>query len=231
MELAKKIVRYIFISAGCFFFFLLILSFTTAPFWMYYGLGAHNQKLTDNPKYIVLLGAGGMPSAENLMRIHTAVEEAKGFPFSKIVIALPGDTTNPQSSVNLMKAEMIEKGITANRIILECIGANTRSQSLEVGKLIPKDQPCLIISSIYHMHRSIGTFKKEGFTNVGSKSAYEIPLEGNLVYNDDELGDSGMMDVSSNTQLRYQFWQHLKYELIVMREYTAITYYKLKGWM
>ncbi|MCH7534770.1 MAG: YdcF family protein [Bacteroidetes bacterium] len=231
MKLAKKITRYLLIATGCFFLILLTLSFTTLPFWMYYDLGAHEEKLAQNPEYIILLGAGGMPSAENLMRIHTTCAAAANFPYAKIVVALPGDTTDKESSVMLMREEIMAKGISRDRIILESRGANTRSQSFEVGKLIPKNAPCIIVTSMYHMYRSIGTFRKEGFSNLGSQSAYEIPLEGNLVYDDDELGDNGMIDMSENTQLRYQFWIHLKYELLVIREYLAIAYYKMKGWM
>ena len=38
-------------------------------------------------------------------------------------------------------------------------------------------------------------------------------------------------NVGSNTSVRYQFWNHLKYEIMIAREMTALTYYKLRGWI
>ena len=40
--------------------------------------------------------------------------------------------------------------------------------------------------------------------------------------------DSGMTD---ELQYRYQFWNHLKYQVICWREYLAISYYKVRGWI
>ena len=231
MKKAKNMAKQTLFGLGCLFTFIIFLSFTSIPFHMYYSLGAHDNKLTENPKNIILLGAGGMPSAENFMRIHTLVETGLRYPNSKIILSLPGDTTDSNSSICLMRKEVISQGIKKERILLESIGGNTRSQSFEAGKIVSKTDPCLIVTSTYHMYRSIQTFIKEGFTNIGVQNATEIPLEGNLNYNDSELGSSQILDVSENTYIRYQFWQHLKYLVIVFREYTAISYYQLKGWI
>ena len=39
--------------------------------------------------------------------------------------------------------------------------------------------------------------------------------------------DALIMDIN----LRYRFWTHLKYEILIIREFSALTYYKLSGWI
>ena len=34
-----------------------------------------------------------------------------------------------------------------------------------------------------------------------------------------------------NVALRYNMWSYMQYEIIVLREYTAIAYYWVKGWI
>ena len=36
---------------------------------------------------------------------------------------------------------------------------------------------------------------------------------------------------SRSLDLRYNIWTQMKYEVIVAREYLALTFYKLKGWV
>ena len=52
------------------------------------------------------------------------------------------------------------------------------------------------------------------------------------IFEDVELGgNTTVPNIGKNTKIRYQFWTHLKYQTIVYREYTAIAFYKLKGWI
>jgi hypothetical protein len=78
----------------------------------------------------------------------------------------------------------------------------------------------------------VKTFIKAGLENTGGEPAFEKAIEANLDFDDDELGgNKSIPDVGNNTQLRYQFWNHMKYQIIVYREYFAITYYKLRAWI
>lgn len=211
---------------------MLILSFTTLPYWMYYGLSQSPVKLKQNPDYIIVLGGDGMPSPTGLMRTYKAAEKAKKFSGAKIIIALPGDTADTSSSLILMKRDIMFRGIDSNRIFLEPEGKNTREQALKISKIIPKKSICMIISAPEHIYRSVKVFNKLGFKNAGGSAAYGRAIESRLQFDDDELGgNKNIPEVGSNLQLRYQFWNHLKYEITVFREYVAIMYYKLKGWI
>jgi len=199
---------------------------------MYYYLGAIDYTLSKSPEYIIVLGGGGIPSESGLMRTYKVSQEAKKFPQAKIIIALPGKVSDTLSSINLMRHEIISRGIDSSKIILEPKGTNTRMQALQIQNLCGKTSSILLITSPEHMYRSIKTFKKIGFNNIVGNSAFESAIEANLYFNDNELGGNKyILNVGKNTKLRYQFWNHLKYQIIIYREYFAITYYKLKGWI
>jgi len=231
-NIGKIILKYYIISSAVFFTIFILLSFTTAPFWMYYYLGVSANRLKVEPDYIVVLGGGGMPSETGLMRTFYANKSSIRYPNAKIIIALPGDSTDTTAAVYLMKKELVERGISANKISFETNGTNTRSQALEIAKIINHEKNILIISSPEHMYRSVKTFIKAGLENTGGEPAFEKAIEANLDFDDDELGgNKSIPDVGNNTQLRYQFWNHMKYQIIVYREYFAITYYKLRAWI
>ena len=78
-----------------------------------------------------------------------------------------------------------------------------------------------------HLFRAIKTFRKAGFVNVGAVPAFDTPVD------EEKIKDKeGTKDIRvRNLTLRYNMWSYLNYELIVLREYCAITYYKIKGWI
>lgn len=73
-----KVMRSILAAFGILFLILLIISFTTWPFWGYYWLGTSKSKISGKPDYIILLGGGGMPSESNLMRAFFCLQGSHG---------------------------------------------------------------------------------------------------------------------------------------------------------
>ena len=231
-----NILRLILISFGVFFMVMLVLSFTTLPFWGYYWLGTSKSKITEKPDYIVLLGGGGMPSESNLMRAFFVFKAAQESPESRIVISCPGDTADSNSTARLIAAELISKGIDPHRIFYEQTGTNTRMEALQMQKFNGEQltsKAILLVTSPEHMRRAILVFRKVGFTRISALPAFENALEADLVFKDDELGGNKRFipNVGGNISLRYQFWNHLKYEILIAREMTALGYYWLRGWI
>ncbi|MFY9151963.1 MAG: YdcF family protein [Prolixibacteraceae bacterium] len=221
---------------GAFFLVLLVLSFTNLPFWGYYWLGTSESKIAERPDFIVLLGGGGMPSESNLMRAFFVHRAAAKSPDSRIIITIPGDTADTSSTARLVANELIVKGIERNRIYYEELGKNTRSQALKLQTFHAENlinKPILLVTSPEHMRRAVLTFRKAGFKRVSALPAFENALEADLVFKDDELGGNKVLipDVGGNTTVRYQFWNHLKYEILIAREIAALGYYKLRGWI
>lgn len=178
-----------------------------------------------------------MPSESGLMRTYYAAIAANHFPKTGIIISLPGYLTDSTSSVNLMKKEMILRGINKSRIILEPEGTNTRAQALQVKKLIDSHSltllpSILIVTSPEHLTRSVLTFKKAGFLKVDGIPAFEATIESDITFNDKILGGRKWIPgIGENLTIRYQFWTQLRYEALMIREYLALFYYKMKGWI
>lgn len=231
-----KIIRSALAGFGVLFLIALILSFTTLPFWGYYWLGTSQSTITGKPEYIVLLGGGGMPSESNLIRAFFVFRAASKSPQSLIVISIPGNAADSSSTARLVANELINKGIDVQRIFYEQLGTNTRSQALNLQQFNSatlSNKSILLVTSPEHMRRAVLVFKKAGFINVSALPAFENALEADLVFKDDELGGNKLLvpDIGNNTAVRYQFWNHLKYEILIAREMAALGYYWLRGWI
>ncbi len=132
-------------------------------------------------------------------------------------------------------SELELRGVNPMNIRFAANGKNTRGQALEIAEMIPvkkHSQPLILVTSPEHVKRAVLSLRKCGFTNVEGLPAFESSLEMDLTFNDNDLkGNKLAPDIGGNLQVRYQFWNHLKYEIIVIREYFALSYYKLRGWI
>lgn len=225
------------IILGCFAALLIILAFTTTPFWIWYRYSTKYAGINRPPEYIILLGGGGMPSESGLIRSWYAAKTASHFSKALVIISLPGDTTDSLSSVNQMKKEMILRGIDQTRIILEPIGTNTRAQALQIKNLVNShpltlSPSILIVTSPEHLTRAVLTFKNAGFLKVDGLPAFETTIESDITYNDRLMGGRKWIPgIGGNLSIRYHFWTQLRYEELMIREFLAIFYYRLKGWI
>lgn len=211
---------------------MVFLSFTSIPFWAWYHLGIAGNKACE-PAYIVVMGAGGMPGPEGLMRCYYASIAAKRFPSARIIIALPVDPryfhdSHPQR----MAHELIIRGVDSSRIAYEIRGINTRSQAENIKQMLGGDtlHCLLVITSPEHTFRSVATFRKLGFLYVASMASFssELPATGLLP----EGKTSALQTTPDNWPLlRYNFWNYLKLEITVLREYLAIFWYWIRGWI
>lgn len=232
-----RILKTIVIFTSLLFIALIILAFTHYPFHVFYWLGTSEGDTDIIPDQIVVLGGGGMPSPSALMRTYYAWLAAEKYEEAAIIIALPGDTLTMNSSVTGMKQELETRGIDPGRVQYESSGKNTRAQALSVYEIISRGNDTnaciLIVTSPEHMRRSVLSFRKAGFTCVGAFPAFENPLEADLAFKDRELGGNYLFvpEIGHNIAIRYRFWKHLMYEVIILREMTALLYYKIKGWI
>ncbi len=223
------------VATGCVFLVLCLLAFTSLPFWAYYSLGTSNSKITQAPATIVMLGGAGIPSGDGLMRTYYTSKLAIAHPEAKVIIAMPGNLSDSNSAPNRVKAELILRGINGQSITFEDAGRNTREQAqkLSAGKTSAQlKQAITLVTSPDHMKRSVLAFRKCGFTNVSGLPTFENSLDADLTFTDRDLkGNRIAPPIGNNLQVRYQFWNHMKYEVVVIREYFALAYYKLRGWI
>ncbi len=221
------------ISLGIFTTILIIFSFTSQPFWIYYWLGTSKSQVDFTPDYLVVMGAGGMPGPDGLMRCHFAAKAAKIFSASKIIIALPSDDTIPEKSEAWkMYLEIVKDSVNSDRFLFETKGTNTHSQACNVMKMLDENTSAgiLVVTSPEHVYRSVLTFKKCGFSQVAGFPAFEHAFDQNLLLTENERQDK-LKNLDRSLSLRYNMWNYLKTEIILIREFFAITYYKLMGYI
>ncbi len=218
---------------GIFFTLCVILAMTEQPYWGYHWLGTSRSEITSRPTNIILLGGSGMPSQSNLMRSWYVEKAAKSFPEAKVLIAMPGDLSDSLSTPRLMQDELILRGVNPEKIQFETQGTNTRSQAIFCKGFVNMKSPILLVTSPENMRRSVLCFQKTGFEKVNALPAFENAAEADFSFNDDELGGNKLLipDVGKSMNMRYQLWNHLKYEIIIAREMVALSYYKLRGWI
>ena len=230
MNLGKmKAIKIICISAGCLFFMMLVLAFTSAPFYMYYHLGTNPNPKKESffPEHIVMLGGAGMPSQGNLIRLYYTAGFAQSG--AKVIIL------HPQDSLCLwaMKQELILKGIDAEKITFITEGSNTHSQILRLKHEMPEllHQDLLVITSPEYITRTVKCFNKLGFSSVYGQGAFEATVDFDLSLKDKKVEGNEVIPVVESTNLRYTFWNYLKLEIDCIREYAALGYYKFRGWI
>jgi len=228
-----RILRNLAAGFGIFFLVCVLLALTEQPYWGYHWLGTSKAELKWKPEVIIVLGGGGMPSQSNLMRGWFAAKAAQSFPGAKVILVMPGDITDSLSTPVLMKDELVVRGVHSENISFETAGTNTRAQALNCAKLIKPETPVLLVTSPEHMRRSVLCFRNAGFEKVNALPAFENALEADLNFDDDKLGGNKTLvpDVGENINARYQLWNHLKYEILIAREITALAYYRLRGWI
>ena len=223
-----KIAKWFFITLGGFALIMLILSFTDIPYYAYYGLSMPDSEPIGTPDVIVIPGGSGMPSSDGLIRAYYGATCAKKYPDARIIIALPYNTgSDSLLQLRLMARELIVKGIDSSRITFEPLGFNTWSQAVNIAKMLKDENiklSLLIVTSPEHVYRAMKTFEKLGFEKVFSYAAFEKPIEEDKLQSKDKM--KGV-----NLSVRYNMWSYLNYELLVIKEYMAIAYYKLKGWI
>jgi uncharacterized SAM-binding protein YcdF (DUF218 family) len=228
-----RLIRNFLITLGVLFAGLVIVAFTTLPYWGYHWLGTSRSVQKWPPETIILLGGSGMPSESNLIRIWYAASAARKCETCRIIIVMPGDTANHTSTPVRIREDLVTRGINPERIRFEATGTNTRFQALECLKQVGEYESILLVTSPEHMRRAVLCFSKAGFQKVNALPAFENASEADFSFNDSDLGGrkSILPETGKKTQLRYQVWNHLKYEILIARELTALSWYRIRGWI
>lgn len=209
---------------------MLVLAFTRLPFDAHRWLGTAGGSCTVEPAAIVLLGGSGMPSGPELMRCDAAAALARQEVSAPVILLLPKDT----ALADAMMYELGLKGVPPGRITLVLHGRNTREQALDLLRAEPGLVPLQIalVTAPENMYRTLLTFRKAGFSQACGIPAFDHALFDDLRYAHGRIGGRRYVpDVSDSLDLRYNFWNQLKLEITCLREYAALGYYKLNGWI
>lgn len=210
------------------------ISFTSMPFWGIYALANHSDEIHENPDYIICMSGSGFPGESTLLRLYYTGEIALLYPSSKVIIAFPANDQN-NGTLKKINKELYQQGIDSTRILFAIEGTNTRGQAIDIKENWipnPEKHAVLLITSPIHTYRSYKVFKALNFKKIKTFATFENDISISLTYDSDSIGGKKHLpNIGNNTQIRYQFWNHLKYEIALLREYTAIIYYKIQGWL
>ncbi|MCK9451701.1 MAG: YdcF family protein [Bacteroidales bacterium] len=230
-RLFLKAIR-IFISiTGLFALIMIALSFTDYPYFAYHWTGNKTISQTNIPAYIIVMGAGGIPSEQGLIRCYFAAELAKQYPNSKLIVALPADSIDFETSDHSrMIDELMVRGVHKQRIFSETKGSSTYTQARNIAQMIPVTTPIQLVSSPVHLYRSIKTFEKVGFKSVSGKATVEQSFDESLLFLKNDKGKIAKSP-DANPGFRYNMWSYLQYEIAVLREWAAIVWYKIRGYI
>lgn len=230
-----RFIKLLLILFGGIFLFLIVLAFTKIPLRAYNSLGTGNSKITRPPVTIILLSGSGIPSESGLLNAYFTAKLGIVYPKANIIISMPGNLNDSLGDPRLTAKELILRGIAKERINFESLGRNTREQAqkLTAGKTLSQlSQPVTLVTSPEHMKRSVMVFRKCGFTTVSGYSTFGNALSTDLRFDDSDLkGNKYIPSIGNNIQVRYQFWSYLKLEVLVLREYSGLVYYWMRGWI
>ena len=226
-RLTKSIIITFFVF-GILFFTMLVLAFTSAPFYMHYRLGQdpNDDVEVSNPQLVMMFGGAGMPSEDNLMRLYHTAALARHFDVP-VLLVHPEDSLCQAEMTRLLRQGGIDS------ILYMTEGANTRSQAVELMNAYPElsEKELIVVTSPEHVRRTVKCLNKVGFQNAIGKAAYPATVDFDLSLKKQKLGGNEAIPSVENVKMRYTFFNYLKLEITCLREYCALAYYKIKGWI
>lgn len=208
---------------------LLVLACTRVPYDVHCWLGSSAGFADPPPNTILVLGGSGMPSGPELLRLHHAAYLAMEYPAARVIVIHP-DTAG---TMRQMVSELLLRRVEPQRIHTLPFGENTREQALVLAR-----QPLealgtvAVVTAPENMYRSVHAFRKAGVSKVYGDPAWDHAMQHDFAYAHEAIGGKAWApDVSESPGLRYTFWNYLKLEITCLREFVAIAYYRLNGWL
>jgi uncharacterized SAM-binding protein YcdF (DUF218 family) len=216
--------------AGGLALLMVVLAFTSLPYHAHRRLGIAGGLYTGEAEVIVVLGGSGMPSGPELLRLHYAAQMALEAPEAEVVVVHPEDA----GVIGAMVRELVLRGVEPGRIGTIDRGTSTREQALNYTRARPADRlrRVALVTAPENMYRSLLTFRKLGFAHIAGVPAFDHALFNDLTTTRQRTGGRAYVpDVGGSMDLRYDLWNRLKLEITCLREYCAITYYRVQGWI
>jgi uncharacterized SAM-binding protein YcdF (DUF218 family) len=149
-------------------------------------------------------------------RLTEAVSLARKFPAAKVVFTGGTGTIIGKGDVAAQEVRdfLIDAGVERDRIVLEDASRNTR-ENATLTRAILKPQAgsrWVLVTSAFHMPRSIAVFRQAGFDCVAWPVDYRTAGTGDLVKFFDSI-DNGLRRID-----------------VAAKEYTGLLAYRMSGW-
>lgn len=163
MSLQKKLYRYLAIVVSLAVVYIMILQ----TFMYRYS----HMAPPSHADYMIVLGArvkGEAPSLSLRYRIDRAAQYLEDTPQTIAIVSGGKGTGADMSEAEVMKRELIEHGISENRILMEDKSTSTEENIAFSKDLIPAEaKRGLLVTNDYHIYRAVSVARKAGLSVQG----------------------------------------------------------------
>lgn len=220
--------------------------FTHLPWRAYRALSRVPAPAAGAPTHVLVMGGSGIPGESGLCRTFYGAEAARLHRRAQVLIALPLGT-NESFASRAYFDELRRRGVAARRIRVLAGGRNTREQALRLVETLAAATNAahvLIVTDPYHVRRTAACIRKAAAEQafkmrLSALPVFQLSIDDPLAFRAEDLDGPGPVaaaraavpDVGSALRLRYDVWNNLGYVVDVLREITALTYYRLRGWI
>lgn len=91
---------------------------------------------------------------------------------------VPPGGGNRRAEAEVMREYLVKLGVPPQDILLEPDSTNTHEQAVNVARLLPPRERCLLVTVPPHMNRSMAVFERQGLLPVAAPSAWTGQVEG-----------------------------------------------------
>lgn len=220
--------------------------FTNWPWRAYKGLSEVPDGVRAPPTHVLVMGGSGIPGESGLSRTYYGAQAAMQYPQAEVLIALPLGT-NESFASRAYCEELRLRGVPAERIRILAGGRNTREQALRLAEVLSaRTTPgqVLIVTDPYHVRRTAACIRKavadrKQEVHLDGLPVFALSIEDPIELIARDLDSSAselaarvaVPNLGFSLRFRYDFWSNLGYTFTVLREYSALLYYRLRGWL
>jgi len=207
---SKKIGK-IFLVSGIAFYYLFsitpVADLALLPLESQY-IQIEENELGKTDKIVLLLGGreGDVLRASEVLRLYNL--QLTTYNLQSVIVISGIDPLNPQKKeAEDVKEFLTERGIPAENIVLEDKSRNTAESAKNIKELLGKE-PLFLVTSAYHLPRSVETFEKAGLNPVPAPADFKVEGQYNIL---DFFPDA----------------KNLRNSDLAFHEYFGIIYYRL----
>lgn len=130
------------------------------------GSFAHGTEPAKNALVLGLALENGKPTGDLLSRLDTAKAYAEANPEATLILTGGNADGQGKTEAEVMQELLAERGIPAERMILEDRAETTKQNFRNAAELMNPAEATALITSNYHMDRAVKTARNAGFTRI-----------------------------------------------------------------
>ena len=241
-----RLARAVLFTLGLLALLFVAAQFTSLPWRAYKSLSEVPGGVRAPPTHVLVMGGSGIPGESGLSRTYFGAQAALRNPLAEVLIALPLGT-NESFASRAYYDELRLRGVPAKRIRILAGGRNTREQALRLAEILsarPTPGHVLIVTDPYHVRRTAACIRKALADNHAQAQLDGLPVFALSIEDPLELiardldspvpapaARPAVPNLGFSLRFRYDCWSNLGYTFAVLREYSALLYYRLRGWL